>query len=124
MRPRKYPICALGFLVGVVVGEVARDRYAREPVLHASLAQRRSPALPCRSHYAAGSGVRWNVVPTLFWMNAPGRWRAIVWVACQPVRWAGTITSGASCPSARTVSAMTGSDSGPLRRNPGAAAAR
>ncbi len=35
-------------------------------------------------------------VPTLFWMNAPGRARAIACVAFQPVQWAGTITSGAS----------------------------
>ena len=34
--------------------------------------------------YAAA--VRWKVVPTLFWMNAPGRRRAIAWVAFQPVQ--------------------------------------
>jgi len=26
------------------------------------------------------------MVPTLFWMNAPGRRRAIAWVAFQPVQ--------------------------------------
>jgi len=39
--------------------------------------------------YAA---VRWKVVPTLFWMKAPGRRRAIAWVAFQSVQCAGTIT--------------------------------
>ena len=34
--------------------------------------------------YAAAA--RWKVVPTLFWMNAPGRRRAIAWVAFQPVQ--------------------------------------
>jgi hypothetical protein len=28
----------------------------------------------------------WKVVPMLFWMNAPGRRRAIAWVAFQPVQ--------------------------------------
>ena len=51
-----------------------------------------------RDLYAAA--VRWKVVPTLFWMKAPGRRRAIAWVAFQPVQWAGTITSGADCSSA------------------------
>jgi hypothetical protein len=37
-----------------------------------------------RAVYAAA--VRWKVVPTLFWMNAPGRRRAIAWVAFQPVQ--------------------------------------
>jgi hypothetical protein len=36
--------------------------------------------------YAAAVAVRWKVVPTLFWMNAPGRRRAIAWVAFQPVQ--------------------------------------
>ena len=39
-------------------------------------------------------------------------------VAFQPVQGAGTITSGASCSSALTVSPMTGSNSGPARWNP------
>ena len=37
----------------------------------------------CRDLYAA---VRWKVVPTLFWMKAPGRRRAISCVAFQPVQ--------------------------------------
>jgi hypothetical protein len=56
---------------------------------------------------ATDAAVRWKVVPTLVWMNAPGKWRAMARVAFRPVRWAGMITSGASCPSARTVPAMT-----------------
>ena len=48
------------------------------------------PARPARGgrlflrSYAAA--VRWKVVPTLFWMKAPGRRRAIAWVAFQPVQ--------------------------------------
>jgi hypothetical protein len=30
--------------------------------------------------------VNWSVVPTLFWMNEPGRALAIAWVAFQPVQ--------------------------------------
>jgi hypothetical protein len=36
--------------------------------------------------YDLYAAVRWKVVPTLFWMKAPGRRRAIVWVAFQPVQ--------------------------------------
>ena len=39
-----------------------------------------------RNLYAAAVPVRWNAVPTVFWMKAPGRLRAIAWVACQPVQ--------------------------------------
>jgi hypothetical protein len=39
-----------------------------------------------RGSYAAAAAVRWKVVPTLFWMNASGRRRAIAWVAFQPVQ--------------------------------------
>jgi hypothetical protein len=67
---------------------------------------------------ADGRGGEAERVPTLFWMNAPGRRRAIECVAFQPVQWAGTITSGASCSSALTVSPMMGSNSGPVRWNP------
>jgi len=42
---------------------------------------------PCwRGLHAAAVPVRWKVVPTLFWMNAPGSRRAIAWVAFQPVQ--------------------------------------
>ncbi len=42
--------------------------------------------LCCRDLYAMDAAVRWKVVPTLFWMKAPGRWRAIACVAFQPVQ--------------------------------------
>jgi hypothetical protein len=80
-------------------------------------ARRGLAACPPRA-YAASGAVRRKVVPTLFWMNAPGGRLAIAWVAFQPVQWAGTITSGASCSSALTVSPMTGSNSRPVRWNP------
>ena len=39
-----------------------------------------------RRPYAAAAAVRRKVVPTLFWMKAPGRRRAIACVAFQPVQ--------------------------------------
>ena len=42
-----------------------------------------SSCCSCGSPYAAAAPVRWKVVPTLFWMKAPGRRRAIACVASQ-----------------------------------------
>ncbi len=50
------------------------------------MAQRPQRGPCCRDLYVAAAAVRWKVVPTLFWMKAPGRRRAIAWVAFQSVQ--------------------------------------
>lgn len=64
------------------------------------------------------------VLPTLFWMKAVGSWRAMAWVAFQPVQCAGTSTSGLRPSSALTVSGMMGSKAGPDRWKPPMTACR
>jgi hypothetical protein len=71
--------------------DLAGDHAVHPPGQAGKLGQRRATGL---GSYAAAAAVRWKVVPTLFWMKAPGRRRAIAWVAFQPVQWAGMITSG------------------------------
>ena len=55
----------------------------RPPSAHGGEACLLRTAVPVISYAAAE---RWKVVPTLFWRNAPGRRRAIAWVAFQPVQ--------------------------------------
>gem|GEM_PF-1695006 len=60
-------------------------RCVRPPSAHggeACLLRTAVPVIP----YAAAAAERRKVVPTLFWRNAPGRRRAIAWVAFQPVQ--------------------------------------
>ena len=56
----------------------------RPPSAHGGEACLLRTAVPVIFYAAAAE--RRKVVPTLFWMNAPGRRRAIAWVAFQPVQ--------------------------------------